>query len=132
MKLTLLSTLCYAALGDNSIIVGVEQELCNGELCGTAHGRYQGSQVCMRVNQKAIAYFGAKVGAVGDEKCSCIFSHRWHMKEGRNWEVVGAKTPECALAYLNATELNLIEASAPIATEETSAGRCATASETWN
>ena len=131
MKLTLLSTLSVA-LAENSIILGVEQQLCNGEVCGTAHGRYQGSQVCMLVDQAAVDYFGSSVGQVGEEKCSCIFSHRWHMKQGRNWSVVGAKTPECAFVYLNATDLNLIEEDAQLANEENSDGRCSAATGTKN
>ena len=130
---------------DNSLVVGVEQQLCGGELCGTAHGRYQGSQVCMRIDQSVIDYFGSGAGEIGEEKCSCIFSHRWHMTKGRSWPVVASKTPECAFAFLNAVKLsaddfNLVDegledvglGSVVLANSDNTNGRCATATSTIN
>lgn len=120
---------------DNSIVVGVEQQLCNGELCGTAHGRYQGSQVCMRIDQSVIDYYGSGAGEIGEEKCSCIFAHRWHMSKGRSWPVVASKTPECAFAFLNADELNLVDEGLEdvvLASADNSNGRCAKATSTRN
>ena len=131
----LFAILFASAFADNSIINGVEQQLCNGEMCGTAHGRYAGSQVCMRVDETVIAYYGASAGNIGDEKCSCIFAHRWHMSQGRSWPVVASKTPECAYAYLTASELNLVDEgfeNVVLANAENTDNRCSDATQTKN
>merc|ERR1712147_540744 len=102
--------LIAAAAAANSLIQNVEQAKCNGEMCGTAHGRYAASQVCMR-----------------------IYAFRWNQKEGRNFPVVASKTPECAIAYLS-LDLNVVEeeANASLATESTTDGRCDDVTKTVN
>merc|ERR1712071_128132 len=93
--------------------------------CGTAHGRYAASQVCMAVDDSVVAYYGAGVGEIGEERCMCIYSFRWNQKQGRNFPVVPSKTPECAVAYLT-QELNVVEdeSSATLATMDSTDGRC--------
>merc|ERR1739848_566871 len=79
-----------------SLIVGVEQGECGGKMCGYARA----SSLCMEIDEAAIEYFGAKVGALGSHKCVCIFQHRWHVSQGRHFKVVGSKTPECGFQPL--------------------------------
>merc|ERR1712241_658461 len=125
--------LIAAAAAANSLIQGVEQATCNGELCGTAHGRYAASQVCMRIDEEAVNYYGDKIGAVGSERCMCIYAFRWNQKEGRNFPVVASKTPECAIAYLS-LDLNVVEeeANAELATDASTDGRCDDVTKTVN
>ena len=131
MKLSLIFATFAAA--DNSLILGTEQKECGGELCGTAHGRYKGSQVCMRVDESAQEYYGSSVGELGSERCFCIFAFRWHQSKGRNWPVVASKTPECAYSYLT-KDLNIVaeESGATLASDENTEGRCDDATSTRN
>ena len=118
-------TIVAACLAANSMIQNVDQVQCGDEMCGTAHGRYAASQVCMAVDESVVAYYGAGVGEIGEERCMCIYSFRWNQKQGRNFPVVPSKTPECAVAYLT-QELNVVEdeSSATLATMESTDGRC--------
>ena len=127
------SLLVSVIAAENSLMVGTEQAECGGELCGTQHGRNKGSQVCMRVDQAAIDYYGSAVGALDSERCFCIYAFRWHQSQGRNWPVVASKTPECAYAYLK-QDLNIVseEAGAELANESNSDGRCDDATRTKN
>merc|ERR1739838_79610 len=138
-KMKLISAFCAVAMGTRmSLIAGVEQGLCNGkDMCGDGH-----ASICMRVTQEAIDYFGSRVGKIGKERCSCIFQHRWHMSQGRNFEVVGSKSPECGYKVLTSYKmggktyqgmemLNLVEAGViprediKLASDANSDGRCA-------
>ena len=92
-----------------SLIHGVEQGKCGGRMCG-----YLAASLCMEIDQAAIDYFGKKVGKIGDQKCTCIFQHRWHVSQGRRFKVVGSKTPECGFKPLSErydaiNNLNLVE-----------------------
>merc|ERR1711935_248279 len=111
-------TIIAACLAANLMIQNVDQVQCGDEMCGTAHGRYAASQVCMAVDESVVAYYGAGVGEIGEERCMCIYSFRWNQKQGRNFPVVPSKTPECAVAYLT-QELNVVEdeSSATLATK---------------
>ena len=118
-------TLIAACLAANSMIQNEAQIECGDEMCGTAHGRYAASQVCMRVDEAVVAYYGAGIGEIGEDRCMCIYSFRWNQSKGRNFPVVPSKTPECAVAYLT-KKLNLVEdeANANLATLASTDGRC--------
>merc|ERR1712147_617597 len=89
--------LIAAAAAANSLIQNVEQAKCNGEMCGTAHGRYAASQVCMRIDEEAVEYYGDKIGAVGDERCMCIYAFRWNQKKAETFPSWRVRRPSVQL-----------------------------------
>merc|ERR1712187_938143 len=95
-EMKLIATLLAISTAERmSLISGQPQGECGGRICG-----FNAASTCMKIDQAAIDYFGKRIGKIGDEKCSCIFQHRWHMSQGRHFQVVASKTPECVYKVL--------------------------------
>ena len=85
-----------------------------GVLCGlgaNSPGEFVHSQVCVKVDQQFVSYYGKERDergnltdkdkySVGDELCMCAFAVKWHYENGRKWRIRGEASPMCAVEYL--------------------------------